>query len=61
MLKLMVSGDISHKPIAEICEMCKNYSRSRAKIGKNVREPYNRSLKPVSLGGITREEIGNLL
>jgi hypothetical protein len=33
MLNLMESGDISHKPFAEICEMCKNYSRSRAKIG----------------------------
>jgi hypothetical protein len=30
-LNLMASGDISHKPFAEICEMCKNYSRSRAK------------------------------
>jgi hypothetical protein len=61
MLNLMASSDISHKPFAEICEMCKNYSRSRAKIGKNVWDPYNRSLKPVSSAGITREEIGNLL
>ena len=48
MLNLMASGDISHKRFSEICEMCKNYSRSRAKTGKNVRDPYNRSLKPVS-------------
>jgi hypothetical protein len=61
MLNLMASGDISHKPFVEICEMCKNYSRSRAKTGNNVRDPYNRSLKPVSSGGITRVEIGNLL
>jgi hypothetical protein len=61
MLNLMASGDISHKPFAEICEMCKKYSRSRAKIGKNVRDPYNMSLKPVSSCGITREKIGNLL
>jgi hypothetical protein len=61
MLNLMASGDISHKPFSEICEMCKHYSRSRAKTGKNVRDPYNRNLKPVSSGGITREEIGNLL
>jgi hypothetical protein len=61
MLNLMALGDISHKPFAEICEMCKNYSRSRDKTGKNVWDPYNRSLKPVSLGGITRAEIGNLL
>ena len=61
MLNLMESCDISHKPFAEICEMCKNYSRSRAKTGKNVWDPYNRSLKPISLGGITRAEIGNLI
>jgi hypothetical protein len=30
-LNLMASGDISHKPFSEICEMCKNYSRSRDK------------------------------
>ena len=57
-LNLMASGDISHKPFAKICEMCKNYSRSRAKTGKNVWDPYNRRLKP---GGITRVETGNLL
>ena len=61
MLNLMASSDISHKTFAKICEMCKNYSRSRAKTGKNVRDPYNRSLKLVSSGGITRVEIGNLL
>ena len=60
-LDLMASGDISHKPFTEICEMCKNYSRSRAKIEKNVQDPYNRNLKPISSGGITREEIGKLL
>jgi hypothetical protein len=57
----MESCDISHKPFSKIYEMCKNYSRSRAKIGKNVQDPYNRKLKIVSSGGITREEIGNLL
>ena len=41
--------------------MCKNYSRSRGKTGKNVGDPYNRNLKPISSGGIRREEIGNLL
>jgi hypothetical protein len=61
MLNLMASGEISHKPFSEICEMCKNYSRSGAKIGKNVQDPYNEILKLVSVGGITREEIGNLL
>jgi hypothetical protein len=61
MLNLMESGDISHKPFYEICEICKNYSRSRAKTGKNVQDLYNRILKPVSSGGIMREEIGNFL
>ena len=56
----MASGDISHKPFAKICEMCINCS-SRAKTWKNVWDPYNGSLKPVSSGGITRAEIGNLL
>jgi hypothetical protein len=60
-LNLMASSDISHKPFAEIFEMCNNYLRSRAKTRKNVRDPYNRNLKPVSSGGITRAEIGNLL
>jgi hypothetical protein len=36
MLNLMASSGISHKPFFKICEMCKNYSRSRAKIGNNV-------------------------
>jgi hypothetical protein len=61
MLNLMASDDISHKPFSKICEMCKNFSRSRAKTGKNVEDPYNRNLKPVSLGGIIRAKIGNLL
>jgi hypothetical protein len=43
MLNLLASSDISHKPFVEICEMCKNCSRSRAKTGKNVQDPYNRS------------------
>jgi hypothetical protein len=53
-LNLMESCDISHKPFTEICEMCRNYSRSRAKNGKSVRDPYSRNLKGVSSGGITR-------
>ena len=57
----MASGEISHKPFTKICEMCRNYSRSRAKTGKSVRDPYSRNLKVVSSGGITRVEIGNLL
>jgi hypothetical protein len=33
-LNLMALGDISHKPFTEIYEMCRNYSRSRAKMGR---------------------------
>jgi hypothetical protein len=54
-----VTSPINH--FSKIYEMCKNYSRSRAKTWKNVQDPYNRNLKPISLGGITRAEIGNLL
>jgi hypothetical protein len=57
----MALGDISHKPFSEICEMCKNYSRSRDKTWNNVHDPYSRNLNLVSSGGITRVEIGNLL
>jgi hypothetical protein len=60
-LNMMALGDISHKPFTEICEMCRNYLRSRAKTWKSVRDPYSRNLKTISLGGITRVEIGNLL
>ena len=35
-LNLMESGYISHKPFAQIGEMCKNYSRSRGKVGINL-------------------------
>jgi hypothetical protein len=50
----MASGDIFHKPFSEIYEMCKNYSRSRAKKGKNVWDPYNRNLKPIISSDTTR-------
>jgi hypothetical protein len=33
-LNLMVSGNISHLPVVDICNLCKKYSRSRAKSGK---------------------------
>ena len=33
-LNLMEAGDISHKKFAQIGDMCKNYSRSRGKVGK---------------------------
>jgi hypothetical protein len=60
-LNLMESGDVSHKLFVDICEMCRNYSRSSDKTRKGVRDPYSRNSKGVSSGGITRMEIGNLL
>ena len=60
-LNLMASGNFSHKPFVDICEMCRNYSRSRAKNGKGVWDPYSRNSKEISFGGVTRMEIGNLL
>ena len=59
----MASGDISHKYFAQIGEMCRNYSRSRGKVGRNLREPYNRNPKgnTSSFGRVTRIELGNLL
>ena len=59
----MASGDISHKPFAQIGEICRNYCRSRGEVRRNLLEPYDRNLKgnTPSLGGVTRMEIGNLL
>ena len=62
-LNLMASDDISHKPFAQIGEICRNYSRSRGKVGRNLQEPYNRNLKGNTTisGGVIRMELGNLL
>ena len=59
----MASGDISHKPFAQIGDMCRHYSISRGKSWRNLRHPYNRNLKgnTSSYGGVTRIELGNLL
>jgi hypothetical protein len=60
-LNLMASGDVSQKSLEDICEMCWNYSRSRTKTSRSIRDPYNRNLKGSPPGGVTRTEIGNLL
>ena len=59
----MASGDVSHKSFTQIREMCRNYSKSRGKVGINILEPYNRNLKgnTPSTVGVTRMELGNLL
>ena len=62
-LNLMAASDISHKNFAQICEMCKNYSRSRRKVVKIFREPFSRNVRGnvPSSGGVTRVELGNML
>ena len=54
-LNLMASGYVSHKSFKDIVEMCRKYSRSKAKAGKGVRVVKSSS------EGITRLELGNLL
>jgi hypothetical protein len=59
-LNLISSGDVYQKPLADIVEYCKRYSRSQAKTGKSIRDPINKMAKPTS-GGVMRIELGNLL
>ena len=56
-------GRKPHKPFVQIEEICRNYSRSRGKVGRNLQDPYNRNLKgnTSSFGGVIRIELGNLL
>ena len=54
-LNLMASRDVSKKSFEDNVEMCRKYSRSKAKAGKRVR-----AIKSSSRG-ITRLELGNLL
>jgi hypothetical protein len=56
----MGSGDISLLPFVDICNLCKKYSRSRAKTGKGVRDTFSRVTKYTE-GGVTRVELVNLL
>jgi hypothetical protein len=39
-LNLMGAGDISQLPFAAICDLCRRYSRSRAKSSKGVRDVF---------------------
>jgi len=57
-LNLMAAGDVSHKPFAEICELCKKYSRSRVKTVKSVMiDPFSRTSRVVDSSGVTRVEL----
>jgi hypothetical protein len=60
-LNLMGEGDISQLPFANICDLCKRYSRSRAKYGKGIRDVFPKVTKYVVGGGVSRIELGNLL
>ena len=53
----MGTGDVSQLTFEEISNLCKKYSRSKAKSGKGIRDTrINKS----TLGGVTRVELGNL-
>ena len=61
---LLSGGDIYKKCFAKIAELCRTYSRSQAKVGRNLhdslRDNASRNQKPASTT-ITRVELGNLL
>jgi hypothetical protein len=59
-LNLMGYGDISSLPFEQICEMCRKYSRGKAKAGKSQRDALSKVTKTAT-GSITKAEIGNLL
>ena len=52
---------MSHKSFEEITELCRKYSRSRAKAGRNVREGPSCTSRIAGTSGVTRTELGNLL
>jgi len=60
-LNLMVAGDISHKPFAEILYLSKKYSISGVKDGNIIRDPFSRTSKTISTSGVTTMELGKLL
>ena len=59
----MEVGDISHKNFTQICDMCKNNSKSRGKVAKFVLETCSRNVRGnvPSSSAVTRVELGNLL
>jgi hypothetical protein len=60
-LNLMGAGDISQLPFATICDLCRRYSRSRAKSGKGIRDVLPKVTRSTAGGGVSRIELGNLL
>jgi hypothetical protein len=53
-------GDISSLPFDQIFEMCRKYSRGKAKAGKGQRDILSKVTKSTTRS-ISRDEIGNLL
>ena len=59
-LNLMGASDISFSPFNQIYELCRNYSRGRAKTRKDPMQSLSKVSKSAS-GSVTRVELGNLL
>ena len=53
-------GDIYFLPFDQISDLCRKYSRGKAKIGKDSRDSLSKVSKS-ALGSVTRVELGNLL
>jgi len=64
-LNLLSGGDIYKKPFVEVIELCCTYSRSQAKVGKNLRELKDNSRdyvkKKIVANTVTRVKLRNLL
>jgi hypothetical protein len=52
-LNLMGAGDISHLPFPKIVELCKKYSRGKAKRGRGQRDTMTKATKSIS-NGVTK-------
>jgi hypothetical protein len=59
-LNLMGSGDISYLPFEQIVEMCRKYSRGKAKARKGQIDALSKITKSAT-GSIKRARLGNLL
>lgn len=59
-LNLMGAGDISFLPFDQISELCRKYSRGKAKTGKDSKYSLSKVSKS-AIRSVTRVELGNLL
>ena len=57
-LNLMGAWDISQLNSEEISNLCRKYSRNKAKYGRGIRDT---TVNKSASGGVTRVELGNLL